>query len=217
MAADFLTVWFGSLQPSTAETIDMSACVTPLIRRWGDVTHPDLGCRYRNRLYTHYVQFSDPRSWSLVQICDTLSLSLQAVRRVFHASESRLYTMKALGNRSAFRFCHLHKWLCRWNACWASVTTSQTWNNNTPNIRETPNQRKTDKKKERKIAWHVFFFCLLVFLLAGISSQWKRTHDDPCSASLGYFVTKNDCRHLKHYNTRKTKQNKTKTTENKPG
>lgn len=160
MAADFLTVWFGSLQPSTAETIDMSACVTPLIRRWGDVTHPDLGCRYRNRLYTHYVQFSDPRSWSLVQICDklSLSLSLQAVRRVFHASESRLYTMKALGNRSAFRFCHLHKWLCRWNACWASVTTRQTWNNNTPNIRETPNQRKTDKKKERKNRLTRFFF-----------------------------------------------------------
>lgn len=36
----------------------------------------------------------------------------------------------------------------------------------------------------------------------------NRTHDasDPCSALLGYFLTKNDRRHLKHYNTHRNKQ-----------
>lgn len=35
----------------------------------------------------------------------------------------------------------------------------------------------------------------------------NRTHDDPCSASLGqYVLTKNDCRQLKHYNTHRNKQ-----------
>ena len=77
--------------------------VTPLLRRWGEVTHPDLGCRYWNWLYTHYVQFSDAQSWSLVQICDKFSVFASSLSGL-HASETCMRTVKALGNRSALRF-----------------------------------------------------------------------------------------------------------------
>lgn len=90
------------------------------------------------------------------------------------------------------------QWLCWWNACRASTTISLTWNDKeTHQHQEIPNESKP-KKEKSKIYRLIFFFPHQLTV--------NRTHDDPCSASLGYFLTKNDCRHLKHYNAHQKKQ-----------
>lgn len=91
--------------------------------------------------------------------------------------------------------CLFTQWLCGWNACWASTTTSLTWNNKNTSTSSNSKSFKTKVKIYR----------LIPPLLHQLTVS--RTHDasDPCSALLGYFLTKNDCRHWKHYNTHRNK------------
>lgn len=102
-------------------------------------------------MYTLFTVLGSPVSVPRTDLRQTLSLFASS------SSERRMYTGTALGNRSAFRFVIYTNGFVDEMHAKASVTTSQTWNNNTPNIREAPNQRKTDQTNRLTHVFFVFF------------------------------------------------------------
>lgn len=101
--------------------------------------------------------------------------------------------MKALTKRSAMLFMSVIYTMALLMKCMLS------FNNFQPNMKTTRTRQHQEipyEAKSKFIGW----FCFSLHQLTV-----TRTHDDPCSALLGY-LTKNDCRHLKHYNTHQNKQ-----------
>lgn len=86
-------------------------------------------------------------------------------------STSCIYTMKALGNRSAMLFMFvIYTMASLTDACWASIITSQTWNNkNTSTSGNSKTNQKMKKEKSKFIGW---FFFSSTPSTPKISSQW---------------------------------------------
>lgn len=184
-----------SVHDSWRQRQSICSCITPLIHLWGDVLYililaADIRIEYWS--YTRYVQFFYPQSWSLYSFTTTNSPSKQFIS--LHIKIPYLHDESPQQQKcNVLYVCNLHNGFCWWNACWASITTSQTWNNKNTSTSGNPKLFKTKVKIYRLIFF--FFFSPLHQLTV------NRTHDDSCSALLGYFHTKNDHRHLKHYNT----------------
>lgn len=160
--------------------------------------HPDLNCRYQNRVLIIYTLCTAALTPSVL-----VPLQLHKDKPSFPSSssvctpKSRIYMMKALSDRSAMFFMYVIYTMALLMKCMLSFNNYQS----SMEQQEHVNIRKFQinqsiKEKSKCIGWLVPPHQLTV----------SRTHDDPCSALLGYLLTKNDCRHLKHYNTHQNKQ-----------
>lgn len=146
------------------------------------VKHPDLSCRYQNRVLIIYtlctVSFyppPPPQSWSLYSFITTNSPSKQFIS--LHIEIPYLHDDSPQRQKcNVLYVCHLHNGFVDENACWASITTSQTWNNK-KHVKHQEISKWNRNQKTKFIGWY-FSFPLHQLTV-------NRTHDDPCSASLG--------------------------------
>lgn len=185
MASTFLTVCFGFLQKASARNSwrqrpSICSCISPSNPSMREcVKHPDLSCRYQNRVLIIYtlctvVFLYVPQSWSLYRFTRTNSPSKRFV--ALHMEIPYLHD-ESPQKCNALYVCHLHDGFIDGNACWASIITSQTWNNKKhvkhQEIKgQKKRKRKEDedskkKKKNRDKVYRLIFsfpFC--------ISSQW---------------------------------------------
>lgn len=149
----------------------------------GSFIHPDHSCRYQNRvliIYTLCTVFWIPSLGPFA--AHNNKLSFQAVHQFAH--QNPIYTRwKPSATEVQCSLClEFTQWLGWWNACWASVTTSQTWNNKNTSTSGDSKWIQNKVRIYRLISFFFFFFPLHQLTV-------NRTHDDPCSASLGYFHT----------------------------
>lgn len=130
------------------------------------------------------------QSWSLLQVSrrQTLLPSSSSGRTFGNA----VFTpWKPSGGATLFAFVIYTMAFVDGNACWASIFTSQTWNNkkHVKHLEIKNNKKiklKKKDKKNNKVYRLIFSFSFLHQLTV------NRTHDDSCSASLGYVLTRNN-------------------------
>lgn len=156
-----------SVDDSWRQRQSICSWITPLIHLWGDVLYililaADIRIEYGS--YTRYVQFFYPQPWSLYSFTTTNSPSKQ-----FTSSHIKIPYLHDESPRqqkcNVLYVCNLHNGFCWWNACWASITTSQTWNSKNTSTSGNPKLFKTKVKIYRLI---FFFFSSSLC----ISSQW---------------------------------------------
>lgn len=139
-----------------AETIDMFMYHPSNPSMRGCIIHPDLSCRYQNRvliIYTLCTVLLSPVLVPLQLHNDKLSfISLHIKIPYLHDESPQQQKCNVL------YVCNLHNGFCWWNTCWASITTSQTWNNKNTSTSGNPKLFKTKVKIYRLIFFFFFFF-----------------------------------------------------------
>lgn len=159
MASTFLTVCFGFLQKASARNSwrqrpSICSCISPSNPSMREcVKHPDLSCRYQNRvliIYTLCTVVFLYASPSLGPFTGSLGQTLLPSSSSLCTWKSRIYTMKALRSATLFYVCHLHDGFIDGNACWASIITSQTWNNKKHVKHQEIKGQKKKKKRRRR-------------------------------------------------------------------
>lgn len=154
----------------------------PLVHPWGVsyilILAADIGAESWS--YTPYVQFFGSPVLVPLQLHNN-KLSCQAVHQFAHQNPIYTRWKPSVTEVQCSLGLEFTQWLRWWNACWASVTTSQTWNNKNTSTSGDSKWIQNKVRIYRLIS--SFFFSPLHQLTV------NRTHDDPCSASLGYFHT----------------------------
>lgn len=132
---------------------------------------------------------SFPPSWSLYNF---IKINPPSKKFISLHIKSPIYMMKALSDLTEVQWSSclfFIQWLCWWNACWASITISVTWNSKS---KSTSENSKLIKIKRGQTLQADFF------------QSAHSEKDTWCIRSMqcivgGYFFTLNDCGHLKHY------------------
>lgn len=153
MTTNFLTVCiflFSTANVSSrqleAETIDMFI-YHPLTSIYEVMfIHPDLNCEYQNKvliIYTLFTTLLTPPSWSLYSFIKINPPSKQFI--CLHIKIPYLHDKSPQQQKcNVFFMFVMYTW---WNACWASLTTSLTWNSK--NTSTSGNSRLIKKKKKQ--------------------------------------------------------------------
>lgn len=141
----------------------------PLVHPWGGVSYILIiaaDIRTESWSYTPYVQFFGSPVLVPLQLHNN-KLSFQAVHQFAH--QNPIYTRwKPSATEVQCSLClEFTQWLGWWNACWASVTTSQTWNNKNTSTSGDSKWIQNKVRIYRLISFFFFFFFSLC-----ISSQW---------------------------------------------